>query len=133
MSEQRNFPRLNESWAFTYRVLNKGKNPKEVLQRITTLNYAATAPKIRLRKPVCPFSMNVPMFKAELCSGKSQNTIRPPQNLLEPIFPMHFDNTSLVRTFQVSSQGMPLSGAIQTPPGNGAPTEKLTPHAHTNT
>jgi len=46
---------------------------------------------------------------------------------------MHFDNTSPVRTFQVSFQGMPLSAAIQAPPGNGASMEKPTQCAHANT
>jgi hypothetical protein len=57
----------------------------------------------------------------------------PPQNLLKSLFTMHFDNTSPVRTFQVSFQGMPLSAAIQAPPGNGASMEKPTQCAHANT
>ena len=36
MTDQRNFPRLNESWQFTYRILSKGKDPKETLQQVTT-------------------------------------------------------------------------------------------------
>jgi hypothetical protein len=77
--------------------------------------------------PVCQFLIDFPLFKAEFCFEKSHNTIRLPQNLLELLFTMHFDNASPVRTFQVFAQGMPLSAAIQAPPGNGAPTEKLTP------
>jgi hypothetical protein len=36
MTDQRNFPRLNESWHFTYRILSKGKDSKEALQQVTT-------------------------------------------------------------------------------------------------
>jgi hypothetical protein len=66
------------------------------------------------------------LFKTEICSWKSQNTIKTPQNLLEHLF------TIPVRTFQVSFQGMPLGAAIQARPGNGAPTERPTQHAHTS-
>ena len=95
-------------------------------------NYAATTPKRKFRMPVCQFLIDFPLFKAEFCFGKSHHTIRLLQNLLEPLFTMHFDNTSSVKTFQVSSKGMPLSAASQAPPGNGLPKEKPTLHEHTN-
>ena len=50
-----------------------------------------------------------------------------------PVVYERFDNTSPLRTFQFSTQGMPLSAASQAQPGNGVPKEKPTPHAHSNT
>jgi hypothetical protein len=70
------------------------------------------------------------LVESEICFCKSQNNIMPPQNLLEPFFTLHFDNTIPVRTFQFSFQGMPISAAIQARTGSGAPTEKRMPHAH---
>lgn len=97
---------------------------------ISFLNYAAAVPKGSFHKRVCEFLTNFPLFKTEICSWESQNTIRPRQNLLEHLFTMHFDNTSPVRTFQVSFHGMPLIAVIQAPRGNGAPTQRPTLHAH---
>jgi hypothetical protein len=41
-----------------------------------------------------PFLIDVPLFKVEIWYGKSQNSIRPPQYLLEFLVPVYFDNIS---------------------------------------
>lgn len=71
---------------------------KEVYDLI--LNYAATSPRWRFHMPVCRFLIDFPLIKKEIWSEKTQNTIRPPQKLLELLFTVFFDNTSPVRAFQ---------------------------------
>lgn len=82
--------------------------------------------------PVCRFLIDFPLIKTEIWSEKTQNTIRPPQKLLELLFTVFFCNTSPVRAFQTVSQGMHVITVSQEPPDNGAPKERLTQYAHTN-
>gem|GEM_PF-3687345 len=50
--------------------------------------------------PVCRFLIDFPLIKKEIWSEKTQNTIRPPQKLLELLFTVFFNNASPVRAFQ---------------------------------
>ena len=66
--------------------------------------------------------MSFPLFKAEICSEKSQNTIRLLQNLLEPFYPCILKISLLSELFK-SFIGIPLSAASQAQPDpedNGA-------------
>ena len=56
--------------------------------------------------PICQFSIKFSLFKADICFGKAQNTIRPFQYLLESNFFVRFENTSLTRSLQAISQCM---------------------------
>jgi hypothetical protein len=63
------------------------------------LNYAATAPKSNFHKGGCLFLINLPLFRVEICSGKRQNTISPPQNLFEHLFIQEMKVTSTNLSF----------------------------------
>jgi hypothetical protein len=63
------------------------------------LNYAATAPKSNFHKGGCLFLINFPLFRVEICSGKRQNTISPPQNLFEHLFIQEMKVTSTNLSF----------------------------------
>jgi hypothetical protein len=82
--------------------------------------------------PVCQFLIDFPLFKVEICFGKSQKTIRPLQNQLESLFTMHFDSTSPARSLQAISQCMPPQCFQPSTARNGEPMEKRSPHEHTN-